>query len=121
MVPHDQQVCFSSGAGLLEMVVKDGFVICEYLTGRHTTPPCHSTQRGRLRAALARAESPAPTHSGGEGRSTAARFRGLGIHEYESLLHQRFLVIQRHAMQVDERLRVDEDAHIAELKDPVAL
>src|SRR5260370_35602341 len=57
--------------------------------------------------------------SGGERSPTAARLRCLGIHEYEALLHQRFLIVQGHAVQVDERLRVDEDPHIAEQEDAV--
>src|SRR4051794_37213595 len=43
------------------------------------------------------------------------------IDEHEALLHQRFLIIQRQASEVDERLRIHKDANIAELKNAVAL
>src|SRR5271157_1972319 len=55
-----------------------------------------------------------------ERSAAAATLRGLGIHEDESLLHQCFLVVQDHAVQVDERLGIDENAYIAVLEDAVA-
>src|ERR1700752_1447372 len=63
---------------------------------------------------------PRRLQSGRERSSTTTRLRGLGIHEDESLLHQRFLIIQDHAVQINERLRVDEHAHVVELKDAIA-
>ncbi len=45
----------------------------------------------------------------------------MGIHKNEPLLHQRFLVVEDHAVQVDKRLGIDEHANIAKLKDPVAV
>ena len=39
----------------------------------------------------------------------------------EALLHQRFLIVQGHAVQIDERLRVHEHAHVAELEDAVTI
>jgi len=30
-----------------------------------------------------------------------------------------FLVVQNHAVQIDERLRIDENANVVELKDPI--
>src|SRR5581483_6502154 len=56
----------------------------------------------------------------GERRSAPTRLRGLRIHKDKSLLHQRLLIVERHAVQVDERLRVDEYADVGELKNPVA-
>jgi hypothetical protein len=41
-------------------------------------------------------------HSSGERSAAATRFRGLGIHEDESLLHQRFLVVEDHSVQIDK-------------------
>src|SRR5215469_10536203 len=58
--------------------------------------------------------------SGGERSSAAAGLRRLRVYKYESLLHQRFLIIQGHTVQVDERLRINKDPHVAELKDAVA-
>src|SRR5271155_1990505 len=60
------------------------------------------------------------TFSRGERSPAAATLRGLGIHEDESLLHQRFLVVEDHAVQVDKRLGIDKNAHIAILEDAVA-
>src|SRR5579864_1880562 len=76
--------------------------------------------RRRLRGRVARAHT-INTASGGERSAAAARLRRLRIHEYEALLHQRFLIIQDHAVQVDERLGIDKDSHITELEDAVAL
>ena len=45
----------------------------------------------------------------------------MGIDEVEALTHQRLFVIEDHAVQVDERLRIDEDANVIELIDAVAL
>src|ERR1035441_37820 len=49
---------------------------------------------------------------------------GLGrvrVHEHESLLHQGFVVIERHPVQIDEGLRVHKNPHISKLKHTVAL
>ena len=46
---------------------------------------------------------------------------GVGIAKDKSLLHQRLLVVEHHAVQVDERFRVNEEADAIELEDPVAL
>ena len=48
-------------------------------------------------------------------------FDRIRVHEHEALLHERLLVIQGHAVQVDERFRIDEDSHIAKLEDAVTL
>jgi hypothetical protein len=47
--------------------------------------------------------------------------RRVGIDEVEALPHQGLFVVQNHAVQVDERLGIDEDADIFELVDAVAL
>ncbi len=57
--------------------------------------------------------------SGRERSPAATRLGGLGIHEDKALLHQRFLIVQDHAIQLDERLRVHEHAHIVELENTV--
>ena len=56
-----------------------------------------------------------------ERRTAAAGARGVRIDEVESLPHQRLFVVQRHAVQIEERLGIDEDAHAVELVDAVAL
>src|SRR5579863_1188277 len=119
MEPHDQQLCVSSGTGLVLIAVRDDFVIafqffCTKLTGAKTQPTLSGGANGSL------AEAHALHSSGGERSSAAAGLRRLRVYEYESLLHQRFLVIQDHAVQVDERFRIDKDADIAELKNAVA-
>ena len=53
------------------------------------------------------------SRSGRERSSAATRLARLRIHKYEALLHQRLLIIQGHAMQVDERLRINKHPHIA--------
>ena len=45
----------------------------------------------------------------------------MRVDEVEALAHQRLLVVEHHAVQVDERLGIDEDANVAELKDAIAL
>jgi len=60
------------------------------------------------------------TRSSGERSAQPHDFGGLGIHKNESLLHQRFLVIENHAVQIDKRLRIDEHPHIAKLEDAIA-
>src|SRR5215472_3036266 len=67
-----------------------------------------------------RAGVPAP-HLSGERTATTARLRRIRIHEDEALLQQGLLVVQDHAVQVNERLRIHEHAHISELKDAVTL
>src|ERR1700761_6773237 len=57
----------------------------------------------------------------GKGRSAAARFRRVGIDEVEALPHQRLLIVEDHAVQVDKGLGIDKDADIAELVDAIPL
>src|SRR5262249_37790718 len=45
----------------------------------------------------------------------------IRVREDETLLHQRFLVVERHTVQIDERLGVHKNPDIIELKDAVAL
>src|SRR5262249_31921313 len=52
-------------------------------------------------------------------RTAAARLSSLRIHEYETLLHQGFLIVERHAMQINERLRIHKHSNVIELKDSV--
>src|SRR5581483_2858122 len=59
-------------------------------------------------------------HSSRERTPTAAGLRRIRIHEDEALLHQRLLVVERHAVQVDEGLRINKYAHVAELKNAIA-
>src|SRR5580700_5500710 len=82
----------------------------------------HAAWKNQLRGELSRTgvSEPHGQTSRRERSAAAARLRGLGIHEDESLLHQRFLVIEDHAVQIDERLRIDKNAHIPVLKDAVA-
>src|SRR5580698_7825502 len=54
-------------------------------------------------------------------RTAAAGARGVRIDEVESLTHQRLFVIKRHAVQIQERLGIDEDAHAVEVIDAVTL
>src|SRR5581483_8662752 len=56
-----------------------------------------------------------------EGASAAAAFARVRVYEDEALVHERFFVIERHAVQVNEGFRIDEDANIAVREDPVAL
>jgi hypothetical protein len=56
-----------------------------------------------------------------ERRTAAAGARGVRIDEVESLPHQRLFVVQRHAVQIEKRLGIDEDPHAVELVDAVAL
>src|SRR3954471_4158243 len=53
--------------------------------------------------------------------SATAGLLCVRVDEHEALLHERFLIIERQAGEIDERLRVNEDADIAELEDAVAL
>src|ERR1035437_536148 len=55
-----------------------------------------------------------------EGRTAAAGTRGVRIDEVESLPHQCFLIVERHAMQIEERLRIDKNAHTIKVIDAVA-
>ncbi len=45
----------------------------------------------------------------------------MGIDEVEALAHERLLVVENHAVEVDERLGIDEDADVVEVVDTVAL
>src|ERR1039457_6790374 len=56
-----------------------------------------------------------------ERRTAAAGSRGVRIDKVESLPHQRLLVIERHAVQIEKRLGIDEHTHAVELIDAVAL
>src|ERR1035437_1426131 len=56
-----------------------------------------------------------------ERRTAAAGARGVRIDEGESLAHQRLFIVQRHAVQVDERLGIDEDSHTIKFINAVAL
>jgi hypothetical protein len=59
--------------------------------------------------------------SGRKRRAAAAALAGVRVYEDEPLLHEGFLVIQSHAVQIDVRLGIDEDAHIFVLEYAVAL
>src|SRR5437773_475891 len=54
-----------------------------------------------------------------ERRSAAAGLLRIRVHENEPLLHQGFVVVERHSMEIDKRLRIYEHPDIAELKDAV--
>src|ERR1035437_5742025 len=56
-----------------------------------------------------------------ERRTAAAGARGVRVDEVESLAHQRLFIVQRHAVQVDERLGIDEDSHTIKFINAVAL
>src|SRR5947209_13689796 len=59
--------------------------------------------------------------SRGERRSTAARLRGVGIDEVETLFHQRLFPIEHHPRKIDERLRIDKDPQTLKLVHTIAL
>src|ERR1700687_2814651 len=50
-----------------------------------------------------------------------ARLLRVRIHEHKLLLHQGVVIVQHHAVQVDERLRVDKDADVAVLEHTIPL
>src|SRR5580704_3898013 len=78
---------------------------------------------GRRAGARGRRTGVSAPHNSASGRersSATTRLRGLRIHEDEALLHERLLIIEDHAVQVDERLRIDKNADVVELKDAVA-
>src|ERR1700677_370251 len=56
-----------------------------------------------------------------ERTAAAARLRRVRVHEDESLLYQRLVVIERQSVQINERLWVDKNPHIVELKHAVTL
>src|SRR5256885_14015081 len=58
---------------------------------------------------------------GRKGAAAAAVARRVGILENESLAHQRFFVLERRAVQIQETFRIDEDARAKFLKDFVAV
>jgi len=45
----------------------------------------------------------------------------VGVNEVEALAHQGLLIVEHHAVEVDEGLGVDEDADVFEVEDAVAL
>ncbi len=45
----------------------------------------------------------------------------MRIDKVKALAHERLFIVENHAVQVDERLGVDKDAHIVELIDTVSL
>src|ERR1022692_4279231 len=59
-------------------------------------------------------------HFSGKRSAAAASLLGIRVLEREALVHQGFFVVENHAVQVDERLRIDKDANIFELKDAIA-
>src|SRR5215831_4720370 len=60
------------------------------------------------------------TRSSGRKRGSAtAGLRRLRVHENEALLHQRLLVVEGHAVQINERLGIDKHPYVAELKNPI--
>src|SRR6185312_15821022 len=64
-------------------------------------------------------ELPSTVFSGERRPATAGLIR-IRVHEHEPLLDERLLVIECHPVQVDERLRIDEHTHPAELVNAVA-
>src|SRR5580704_6281258 len=115
MDPQDQQEWVSSDRGFAPITVRADLVIPFSQTAVRALP---LVSLGRLRESSPR-ERGRPRHgaSGGERSPAAARLRCLGIHEYEAQLHQRFLVVQGHAVQVNEGFRIHKDPYIAELED----
>src|ERR1700729_3355290 len=111
MDPQDQQEWGSSDRGFAPITVRADLVIPFSQTAVCALP---LDSLGRLRESSPR-ERGRPRHrpSGGERSPAAARLRCLGIHEYEALLHQRFLVVEGHTIQVDERLWVHKDSNVA--------
>src|SRR5271157_494429 len=55
-----------------------------------------------------------------ERSAAATRLLRVRVLEHEALVHQGLFVIQDHAVQINERLRIDEDANVVELKDTIA-
>src|SRR5215470_1150887 len=62
-----------------------------------------------------------PTHLRRKRAAASAGLRRVRVYEYETLLHQRLLVVQDHAVQVDEGFRVDKHTHVVKVKDAIAL
>src|SRR5258708_13469952 len=56
-----------------------------------------------------------------ERTSAAAGFGRVRVLEHKALLHQGFVVIENHPVQIDERLRVHKNPDISELKHAVPL
>src|SRR5207248_5081217 len=59
------------------------------------------------------------THLARKRRSAPAGLTRVRIHKNESLLHQCFLIIEGHSVQIDERFRVHEKSDVPELKNAV--
>src|SRR5258708_11319769 len=56
-----------------------------------------------------------------ERTSAAAGFGRVRVLEHKALLHQGFVVIENHPVQIDERLRIHKNPDISELKHAVPL
>src|SRR5256885_11024122 len=116
MEPHDQQELVSCGSGLAPISVREDFVMLHSsrnptLVPRHLPRSCpvnSAVRRGEPRATY---EVACHTGSGRERRPATARLRSLWIYKDESLLHQSFLIVQGHAVQINEGLRVDKHPH----------
>src|SRR5450755_1723960 len=122
MVPQDQQLGVAS-AGALPGTINDdldsAFAITKFWAS--AGPALFDTRYSISTPTSSRARALALHRPLRERAAAAAGFGRVRIHEHEALLHQGFLIIERHSVQIDERLRVDEDAHVTVLKYAVAL
>src|ERR1700739_1506380 len=126
MDPQDQHEWFSSGTGLLIMVRGD-LVITFQIPHTALTQDFASIALTRLSGGARSRGQECPRHtgagqaSGRERSSAAARLGRLRIHKNKALLHQGFLIIQDHPMEINERLRIHEYAHVCALEESIAL
>src|SRR3954463_1787 len=127
MDPQDQQELVSCGSGLAPISVREDFVML-HSSRNPTLVPRDLPRSYPVNSAVRGGETPTPPMKwpatqalGGERSPAAARLRSLWIYKDESLLHQSFLIVQGHAVQINKGLRVYKHSHIAELENTVAL
>src|SRR5271154_1346387 len=89
-------------------------------TAMNWNKPSIASRRDSLRRSWKQERSRLNRSCGKRG-ATAAGLGRVGIDEVEALQHQGLFVIENHAVQIDERLRIDKDTDVVELVNPVAL
>src|SRR4051795_6160028 len=110
MSPQDQQACDAAiVSGLVSVAINQV----------HRLLPLSNELWGQ--ACSDRNVRATQTHLARKRRSAPAGFTRVRIHKNEALLHQCFLVVERHSVQIDERLRINEKSDISELKNAVTL
>src|SRR2546427_2002614 len=121
MVPHDQQVAVASPAVTTEALGLDSTFVIDVPNYDHQIVAWARNARKRRSEERPRGRGARATPSARERRAATAGLRGIRVYEHEALLHECLLVIQGHAVQVDERFRIDKYPHITELEDAIAL